>query len=186
MDGIAAIDDHELVRGLNSAQGEFVRCIPPHTNTFPSGSKTALPRLRRSPSGNGVDAPQFVAGDSEVASTISYELLFEESEPPNTKIRTRGADYANAPIGGNHRNESALGLSTVPVWDNRFAPRPTAVTRNGQIHVVGMHSRPAPRQPIRRKRAVRQSQDGGVKPVLALCDSTRCRPATAPGSHSKL
>src|SRR5215475_5496823 len=91
MDGIAAIADQELVRGLNSAQGEFVRCIPSHTNTFPSGSRTALPRLRRSPSGNGVDAPQFVADDNEVASMISYELLFEESEPPNTKIRTRGA-----------------------------------------------------------------------------------------------
>jgi|SRR6266545_4255752 len=91
MDGNAAIADHELVRGLNNAQGELVLWMPPHTNTFPSGSKTALPRLRRSPSGNGVAVPQFVVGDSDVASMISYELLFEESEPPNTMIRTRGA-----------------------------------------------------------------------------------------------
>src|SRR5215510_4074178 len=96
MDGNAAIADHELVRGLNNAQGEFVLAMPPHTNTFPSGSKTALARLRRSPSGNGVDGPQFVAGDSEDASMISYELLFEESEPPNTKIRTWGAVLLNS------------------------------------------------------------------------------------------
>jgi hypothetical protein len=91
MDGSAAIADHELVRGLNKAQGELVLWMPPHTNTVPSGSKTALPRLRRSPSGNIADGPQFVAEDRELASMISYELLFEESEPPNTMIRTWGA-----------------------------------------------------------------------------------------------
>src|SRR5262245_20617673 len=64
-------------------------------------------------------------------------------------------DYGNTSIGGNHRNESARGRSSIPVRDNHIAPRPAAVTRNGQIHVVGMHSRPALRQPIGRKRAVR-------------------------------
>jgi len=91
MDGNAAIADHVLVRGLNNAQGELILWMPPHTKTFPSGSSTALPRLRRSPSGNGVAVPQFVVGDREVASMISYELLLEESEPPNTMIRTWGA-----------------------------------------------------------------------------------------------
>src|SRR5918995_2229417 len=90
MDGNAAMADQELVRGSNSADGEFVRFMPPHTNTFPSGSRTALARLRLSASGNGVDASQLVAEDSEDASMISYELLFEESEPPNTMIRTWG------------------------------------------------------------------------------------------------
>src|SRR6266508_1704098 len=91
MDGNAAMADQELFRGSNNAHGEFVCWIPPHTNTLPSGSNTTLARLRRSPSGNGVDAPQLIAEESEVASTISYELLFEESEPPNTMIRTVGA-----------------------------------------------------------------------------------------------
>src|SRR5262249_60554344 len=49
-------------------------------------------------------------------------------------LRSIEPDHGNAPIGGNHRNESALGLSTVRVRDNRFAPRPAAVARNGQIH----------------------------------------------------
>src|SRR5919106_1395491 len=65
--------------------------MPPQTKTVPSGSSTALARLRRSPSGNGVDAPQFVAGEGELASINSYVLLFEESEPPRTRIRTWGA-----------------------------------------------------------------------------------------------
>src|SRR5215510_10991996 len=95
-------------------------------------------------------------------------------------------DYGNASIGGNHRNESALGLSSILMRDNRLAPRPAAVARNGQIHVIRVPPRPALRQPIRRKRAVRQRQDGGLKPVLALCDRTRRRPLAAPGPHSKI
>jgi hypothetical protein len=65
--------------------------MPPQTKTVPSGSKTALARLRRSPSGNGVDGLQFVAEDSELPSMSSYVLLFDESEPPSTIIRTDGA-----------------------------------------------------------------------------------------------
>jgi hypothetical protein len=71
MDGNAAIGDHELVCGSNRAHGEFVRCMPPQTNTVPSGSSTPLPRLRCSPSGNGVDGPQLLVGEREVASRIS-------------------------------------------------------------------------------------------------------------------
>src|ERR671918_149914 len=65
--------------------------MPPQTKTVPSGRRTALARLRRSPSGNGIDAPQFVADESALASISSYVLLLEESEPPNTRIRTCGA-----------------------------------------------------------------------------------------------
>jgi hypothetical protein len=82
-------------------------------------------------------------------------------------------DYGYATISGNHRCESALGLSSIPMRDNCFAPRPAAIARDGQIHVVRVHTRPALRQPIRRERAVRQRQDGGIKSVLALRDRTR-------------
>src|SRR5262249_4070487 len=95
-------------------------------------------------------------------------------------------DYGNASTGGNYRDESARGLSSITMRDNCLSPRLAAVSRNGQIHIIRMHPRPALRQPIRSKRAVWQSQDGGVKPVLTLCDRARCRPATALGSHSKL
>src|SRR4051794_14175474 len=90
MEASVAIADQVLVRGSNNAQGELALCTPPQTNTCPSGSRTALARLRCSPSGNGVEVPQVVAGDSDVASMISYVLLFEASEPPSTRIRTWG------------------------------------------------------------------------------------------------
>src|SRR5215212_10705651 len=92
MDGKVAIGDHEVVCGLNIVEGEFVLWMPPHTNTFPSGSKTALARLLCSPSGNGTAGPQLVAGESEVVSMISYVLLVEGSAPPTTRIRTYGGE----------------------------------------------------------------------------------------------
>src|SRR5262245_8572434 len=60
--------------------------MPPQTKTFPSGSKTALQRLRCSPSGNAIAAPQFTAGDSAATLISSYVLLVEGSEPPTAKI----------------------------------------------------------------------------------------------------
>src|SRR5215211_652744 len=95
MDGSAAIADHEFARGSNNARGELILCAPPHTKTCPSGSRTALPKLRCSPSGNGVAVPHVVAEDNEAASIISYELLFEASAPPSTKIRTWGGVRLN-------------------------------------------------------------------------------------------
>lgn len=46
IDGNGAIADQVFVFGLNVAHAEFVVPIPPQTKTSPSGSSTALARLR--------------------------------------------------------------------------------------------------------------------------------------------
>src|SRR5262249_25732132 len=66
-------------------------------------------------------------------------------------LRSIEPDYGNAPIGWNHRNESTLVRSSIPVRDNRLAPRLAAVARNGQIHVIRMHPRPTLCQPNTRQ-----------------------------------
>src|SRR5829696_385214 len=83
--------DQDSVRGSKSAQGEFVVWIPPQTKTVPSGRRTALPRLRCPPSGNGADGSQVLVEDRAVTSMISYELFVEGSEPPTTTIRASAA-----------------------------------------------------------------------------------------------
>src|SRR5262249_61710596 len=68
-------------------------------------------------------------------------------------------DYGNASTGGNYRDESARGLSSITMRDNFLSPRLAAVPRKGKNHIIRMHPPPAPRQPIRRKQTPRPQQD---------------------------